>query len=795
MKASGSEKDLIENVYYKISGLNEFDDDKILMKLNDDEYKLNSISIPGKYEFAFSYKNSAYTYNKININIKIYGEVKEVFHQINYDTKCILFGQPFLINITLTNEINIQYSIRLFNKNEYLELIYDSSEKIYSTLPTLEENYTLEIYEIYNKDNILFKLDNVSISKFNINNFYSYKDYIELFNVKCNFDILGISPFLSSSLTIIPLTCVNNLNEKIICKVSNNILYYGDYSIYFRQYNTEKKIFISNSLTNSLFSIIKPKQNDIINEGTISITISNIKNDFYMPFLSHVLIKSDKNETEDMIINLNIENNNNNYFSFKIYVKESNTYNFYLYRKDMYENENEYYKYILLDNRISIQDSSFEINDNIGIINKSIKTLENVTFDLTFKKGVITKTTIKEILINSIPNNKNCLIKSNTITTCYYIPKIKEPTILTISFRFWTKYYYIFTYESFGSFCENKNLGEIIFNLEISKYFTHQINFGYNSLTNKLECGNYTDDSFNVFSCKVDVHSYSSNTKIIVSTLNINKNIPLQPSEIFTDIISISGKLYEGSLSQQLKIIFKNNILKDEITKCTLININDNLQNVTSIPTISSKNQKQAILYFNLYNIQYGTYNLICENKCFQKAIYENIKIDRIKCSEPLIRFVSNENNPSCKHCNETSNINVFYENGHCVKECNKSINYAVKAKEVHWCGFCYETDIRNNIEYCVDNCAKGTIEYEGNCYLPDNPIIENIKDLNEICKSLCVKDKSNTCNKENMSCSCINNNKGLYCEFDENTKNIVKALESINRYTYNNDDFMTKLF
>lgn len=45
------------------------------------------------------------------------------------------------------------------------------------------------------------------------------------------------------------------------------------------------------------------------------------------------------------------------------------------------------------------------------------------------------------------------------------------------------------------------------------------------------------------------------------------------------------------------------------------------------------------------------------------------------------------------------------------------------------------------------------------------------------------------------MSCSCINNNKGLYCEFDENTKNIVKALESINRYTYNNDDFMTKLF
>jgi hypothetical protein len=129
------------------------------------------------------------------------------------------------------------------------------------------------------------------------------------------------------------------------------------------------------------------------------------------------------------------------------------------------------------------------------------------------------------------------------------------------------------------------------------------------------------------------------------------------------------------------------------------------------------------------------------------------------------------------------------------VKECNKSINYAVKAKEVHWCGFCYETDIRNNIEYCVDNCAKGTIEYEGNCYLPDNPIIENIKDLNEICKSLCVKDKSNTCNKENMSCSCINNNKGLYCEFDENTKNIVKALESINRYTYNNDDFMTKLF
>ena len=73
LNAFGEEKDLIENVYYKIRDndeFNEFNDTNILTK-KDDFYILNSISIPGNYEFSFSYFNSKEKFNKIYVELKV----------------------------------------------------------------------------------------------------------------------------------------------------------------------------------------------------------------------------------------------------------------------------------------------------------------------------------------------------------------------------------------------------------------------------------------------------------------------------------------------------------------------------------------------------------------------------------------------------------------------------------------------------------------------------------------------------------------------------------------------------
>ena len=55
-----------------------------------------------------------------------------------------------------------------------------------------------------------------------------------------------------------------------------------------------------------------------------------------MPFLSHVLVKSNNINTPDQEINLFFEENSkNNNFSFNINIEELNTYSFYLYRKSI----------------------------------------------------------------------------------------------------------------------------------------------------------------------------------------------------------------------------------------------------------------------------------------------------------------------------------------------------------------------------------------------------------------------------------------------------------------------------
>ena len=805
MIITGKDEKYLDKIYYKLETDEEFNDNNYLKKSNN-IYYIDGINKPGKYIFAYSI---------IKTNIKqliylhqiVYSEDdKDILFKIIDFTKCILLGQPFEIGIKpINNEIPLtnesQIFARLYSENEenYYPLFYNESVQKFQMKNKNEEliegNYLFNIsLNQSGKEYLLYSINEIKYSDFRVEDSY-YKDYIYLNNVKCNFDMLGITPTTETISSIIKFNCESSEKENIsICKVSTNIEYFGNYTIYFRNYNTLKTIFIYNTISDSYFFIEQPNINNEIYPGILSITIKNKNNDFNMPFLSHIVIKSDQSDTEDEMKEIIY---NKNTFKFKINAKEGNTYSFYLYRKSIEGYDTKDNQYQILNDKITIKESVFDFySDNIGLIDKSIHTLQNVTFDLKFKPNIINSLTINQLKINSNNNNnqQRCKILGNSIVNCYFIPKTIEASILSITFNYWTKYYYIFAYESIGTFCSNNNLGNLVFTLETSLYYQKQIDFKFNKLNEKIDCGNYADHSFKTYTCSLDLTNYNSNYQIQIDTKdNYNRYASLNVKKIASKITSISGKLIEGSLSQELKITFENKILQDEITECYLLNQNNKNMKISTTPKIAS-NEYQITAIFNLNNIIYGNYSLTCINKCEEEIKYnEIITVIRIKCSPPFVRFVTEENNPSCKFCNETDIKNIYYEEGKCVSECNKNIKHGIKPSDKYWCIYC--DDMENKDEagnyICLENCAKGTIEIKNECYLPDEPIDE-IRSLSSdiFCKNLCSKDKYKECDRTWLNCTCNEGYQGLYCNYENDMTSIQQSMELINTYIYGNDDF-----
>ena len=803
---TGNDDNYLDTIYYKLETDKEFNVDKYLNKSNNNIYYIEGINKPGKYTFAYSIIKIKDYKQLINVYQIVYSEEdKDNLFKITDFTKCILLGQPFEIGIKpINNEIPIANESQIFarlydedNPENYYSLFYNESNQKFQmkTEYSLEGKYKFEILlKQSGNDYLLYSIDEIKYSNFNVEDSY-YKDYIYINNVTCNFDMLGISPSTETISSIIKFNCESAKEENTsICKVSTNIEYYGKYTIYFRNYNTLKNISIYNTISDSYFIIEQPNIYNEIYPGILSITIKNINNDFYMPFLSHIIIKSNQNDIDDERKEIIY---NKNTFKFKINAKEGNTYSFYLYRHSIEGYDTKDNQYQILNQKIYIQESVFDISsDNIGLIDKSIQSLQNVTFNLTFKPNTINSLSINKIKINSNNNNnqKKCKIIRDTIVNCYYIPKTLEASILSITYDYWTKYYYIFAYESLGTFCSNKNLGNLVFTLETSLYYQKEIDFKFNELKEKIDCGNYADHSFKTYTCSIDLMNYNSNYKIQIDTKDKYKRyVSLNVKGIASEIKSVSGKLIEGSLSQELKITFKNQISQDEIIECYLLNQNNKNMKISAIPKISSNND-QIITVFNLNNLIYGNYTLTCINKCEEEVKYkEIINIERIKCSPPFVRFVTEENNPSCKFCNETDLKNIYYQEGKCVEKCDNNIKHGIKPGEKHWCIYCDDMDEKDEFGnfLCLENCAKGTIEINKECYLPDEPIDE-IRQLSSdvFCKSLCSKGKYESCNRTWFNCTCNEGYKGLYCNYDKNMKSIKPQLELINTYIYGNDDF-----
>ncbi len=797
---SGNGIQYIDKIYYKVSTDDEFNDNNYLNQ-SGNVFLIEGINKPGKYLFSYTYLKSTFKYSIKNVYQMVFSENDTLFNS-KLDTKCILSGQPFEIKlipvsekILLTNENIISRLYKGNTKDEYIQLKYNANIDKYQfendNILLLDGEYTYKVHlKIGENELELYSLSGIQYSNFTISTLF-YKDYIIIDNVDCNFDLLGIMPMIESTTSVVPISCETSpYNEKgLNCRVTTNLLIFGNYSVYFGNYNTSNNIFIYNTIDDSYFSIKQPSNTSKNNPGILSITIENTNEDFYMTNLSHIIVKSNKDTIEERKNIILIDKNS---FSFNIDAKEDYLYSFILYRNPIENYDTEANTHNTLSQNIYIQKSPFNIKSGeITYIDKTNYNFQNISFSLEFNKSEVNVIEINEIKINPELNNKKCIIDSSktNIVNCFYLMKNIEAGVIEIRFRNWIRYIYIFTYESSGTFCKNYHLGSLTFKLDTPKLYTNLIQFKFNTvlITN---CGKYIDHSFNHYICEFSFQNYDSSISTITIKTNKEKNITIETNEVYTNISSVTGKLIEGVVVQQLKVIFEKNIIEDEFKECILTNINSPSQIITSIPKFKSNNPKLIYLQFSLINIEHGTFSLSCENKCGYKIVYkENINIARIKCTAPTIRTSKNDNNPSCKFCNETSETNIYYQEGMCSKRCDSSINYAIRVNENHWCGFCYETNVINGNDYCIENCAKGTIEYNGVCYLPDDPIVKYL-DKSIICKSLCVRDHYIDCDTIWMKCICKEDYKGLFCEFNSSITTIQYPLESINRYIYGNDDF-----
>ena len=764
----------INSIYYKLKDEKEFKNEFIKQN-NDDEstYYSAKVNKNGTYVFAYSLLNSnkTYSYNK---NKKIIFSDQNFF---NYDTQCILINNYFQIDLNslLTDNELEQINGRILNnKNKKIESNCSKNGTIYKCEPLKEGNYTLQLSQ--DNNNILYELP-IQYSNFTHQQVY-YKDYIYFNDTICAFDLLGIKLKVNEDSSIIPLICNYDLN-KLICKIPNNFIF-GEYQLYYGRNPMNKTISIYNTLTESVFNIIEPTiNNDIFYPGTLSITIENTNGDFYMDNLDIIQIISNKGNEESRNIKYN-----KNRFSFKFTGIEGHTYSFYLFSKkvdDYYPSMN-----ISLQRTFYIQHSLFNMSgDSIALIDKSNQKNKDIEFVLEFEKSELTSNNIREIYINSEKNNNNQLCrKVSEHVNCKYSPKLLEATILTIKYKFWIRYFYIFAYESTGSICPHQK-GEIIFNLQTTKYFPNEIIFNQN------ECPSSEDHSFKYYICKI---IGDSNSTIEIKTSDVynklfSKKIDLSSNEINNTITGITGKLIEGSLSQQLTIYFEKELLNDEITSCSLINIKSNNEIRSQTPILTS-NKYQRLLIFDLIGVNYqNKYNLSCEDKCKTIIKYDKIiNITKLKCSPPLFRV--EQVNPSCKLCNETSETEHKYEEGKCVEKCSKEKNNAINPNDDNVCSYCL--NIQNPNEEnpkCEYNCPPGTVEKNKICYFPDDEMVKNIS-KDDFCRSFCNYQHTMDCDKEKMICICKNGYKGLYCEYPNDVDSIDKVLEAINRYSIANNDF-----
>ena len=445
IKVSGDGMKYISSIYYKLDIEREFKNK--FEEINDEEFNYRGkVNKNGTYVFGYSLLNLSqiFLYDQ-NTNKTIFDKKT----LLRYDTQCILINNSFQIHFTSQIIVKLIESerIHLIGKLNNLQCKLENNYTTYKCEPLSVGDYKFELFQ---DDNLLYELP-IKHSNL-INQQIYYKDYIYFDDTYCIFDKLGIK-LNKKDTSIIPLFCNKDddidLANRIICKIETDIIF-GEYMLYFGNNNSLLNLSIYNTLNESIFNIIEPKGNEIF-PGSLAITIENTNRDFYMEFLDKIIIMSDKGNEESR----NIVSNKNK-FSFKITGIEGYTYTFYLFCKDIDNYHSN--SYITLDRQIYIQHSKFNISSSsISLIDKSIKSTQIVNFQLTFEANELNNSNnIYQIYINKVQNinqNLRCKKYNNLIVNCEYPQKISEAAILTIKYKYWERYFYIFAYESTGSIC------------------------------------------------------------------------------------------------------------------------------------------------------------------------------------------------------------------------------------------------------------------------------------------------------------------------------------------------------
>ncbi len=782
---SGNGKDTISYIYTNYTNGTLINLTKIE---NTDNYVFKS-NIAQKYFFYYQLSSNKNNIYQSNITVQFFNKGTELF-TITHDNNCVYKGQKLFIKIEYKDK-TMQIKFKAFLNST--ELVFEKNELgdyILKDIPSLEDLYEFIIIDSNNNNNIFYKsTKEYGIYTFsNLNNEeYYYIDYIYFTNVKCKFDLLSIKKYpIEENSVSFNLSCNDVSNNKIICKNTTEINLYGEYSIFYKGTDIGKTTFISNSLDKSNITLSPIGKQE---EMEIEVNISS--EEFYMKSLDSITIQSTIGETDKIIYNnIFTITSDNLSLTFNFTGTKGANYTLILNSKTIEDYPSSLSR--TLDDKL-IFISNFTLNE---IFKSFSKSEENDTFNinLTFYDDN------KERVVKS----EKCDFNNDSQLICK-LDNFKQE-VRAIQYKEDINYFYIFTANNTGEKCSEEskysNNASIIFYLNTPPEFEKNIYISFGGNNDDYECSNSTSNNNNLYTCYAIINTSSQKHAIIKidSTLqNINLNTSYSTLKDFDFTISNINSLIEKTEDQQLILTFDYELSYKEFNSCMIYNSTNSRKG-----NCTQNNNKEINCSFNLIDFIGGDYNLTCESLCSQKNEIITIK-KNISCDEPKISYEFN-GTTKCGYCNEKADDEntkkEYFKDGTCItkEECKNYKDYALFSEndnekpENKRCFNCSKEGklIENTI--CVSMCGGGTIEYNNECFLPDDVEVQNYIEDDKLnyCNELCEEKNYENCDKQWNNCTCKPNFYGIYCEYNKNNTIINSINSSLNQiidYFNENED------
>ena len=723
---------------------------KILTQNSSNIYIFES-SEAGLYNFYYTLPNQDVSY-PTSVSVLVIESGKTLFN-ITPTSKCITKEINFSVTLKLNENINYpQYFVFLNLEGNSIQLESSSSNTFSLNQNLSEGEYEYELL-IYDKDNNLLynskRYENLSffVTSITHNEVY-FKDSIYVSNLKCKLENLSLRNLNGSTIN---LTCEDS-NNTIICKNLLPISVYGNYYMFYNTFNSSKKIYISNTIDNSSFTI-NPENST--SGQNIPVTITLDSENFYMKSIEKIIFIPSKNEDNITIDNLTPADDS---LSFVFNGSRGNNYTIVLSVNSSFQTN---FLIKILEKKLYIS-APFSLNEFFRVQKKDVPT--NFSFLINVNETEdADKINTSLCKPEKIEQNEQVSVNVSCVNLT-----VSEDRIIEIYYdneNNYIDYFYIFTGQSNGKYCGNNNAQKPTtnnFKLNIPREFKKTIEI-------KFEPSIGDDDNDycvlydKIYYCNGTSTENPANVRITIDSSSYIFPLENISNVILNSFSSVESSLVEGINNQKVYITFENDLSYKEIKECIISGSSGTAPGQYKEEETKNLNDPKKIIYeFDLSNYPSGNNNLICTNLC-NETYNKSIEIISITCIPP---YTKSKESISCKKCIEIDSSKPYFKDGECV-------DYTTCINAGYGVMYPNETSY-----YCYDS-KYGLIKYNNIYYLPQSDYSkENSNNKEEdYCEDLCDIGRYKECDKKWFNCTCNSTFKGIYCQ----NKSIDVELKDLN--------------